>query len=407
MSFPDHTLPPHLDVRSRPRTALRRACFAAFLGLFLADLALSLWISRSGTLAGRPLPPFGAITNPRQREWIAREREALRIGANSTNPGSFDAELGWTVAPKRRSSDGRVCTNSLGARGEREYAPEKPAGILRAVFFGDSYTWCDEVDDASTFEAQLEALDPRIEAFNFGVAAYGTDQALLRWRRDGRALGADVACLGILLENIGRNVNRYRPLWYPASASNGAKPRFLVEGGELLLVPHGFATQRELFDAIEDGSVLTRLAEHEAWRDVPDLGLLRFSSFARIAGAWRAQRAREVKGLWLDEQGEARRVTLAIVEHFRAEALASGAKRVLVLLFPRQDDLSERSTQKGVYWRSAVRELESLGIEVLDLSEALAEVAVEQGPAQLYGGGHLSRAGNATVATTLRSALLR
>jgi len=183
-----------------------RAFLALLAGLVVVDIGLSLVVGRDGLLLGLPLPPFGAVTEPKQRAWI----EELRVEPKGI--GAFEAELGWSVRPNAVSADGKARTNSIGARGTREYALAKPAGVTRLVCVGDSYTWGDEVADADTFEAQLEDACRDVECINLGVAAYGTDQALLRWKRVGERLQPDVLVVGLLLENIGRNVNRYRPL---------------------------------------------------------------------------------------------------------------------------------------------------------------------------------------------------
>ena len=115
----------------------------------------------------------------------------------------------------------------VGARGGREYDAAPPPAVLRVAFYGESFVWGSQVDDGDAFPARLEALDPSIEALNMGVGGYGTDQALLRLRREGR-LGAQVVCMGIALESIGRNVNRLRALYFPPTRDFTAKPRFVL-----------------------------------------------------------------------------------------------------------------------------------------------------------------------------------
>jgi hypothetical protein len=393
------------------RRSWKKALLAVALTLALADVALSLATRRDGLLFGRPLPPFGAITHPRQREWIERARAEALDPVRATSPGVFDREIGWTVRASYASADGRVHTNALAARGVREYPRAKPAGTLRCVFVGDSFTWGDEVADADTFEAQLEAANPRIEAINFGVAAYGTDQALLRLRRDGFPLTPDVVVVGLLLENIGRNVNRYRPLWYPASGAAPAKPRFVLANGALELVPQPFATQIELCDAITDGSVLARTAEHEHWRADPGLGVLRVSSFARAGGVWLAQRERDVEHIWSEPEAEPFRVTLALLEACVRESRAAGAQHVYVLVFPRESDARTLVDGRTAYWSALTAELAARGIPCLDLGAEIAAAlrAADAAPSEprTYSGGHLSRASNAKVARALRDRLER
>ena len=387
---------------------LRRAAIAVLIGLAAGEIGLRIAIGSDGLLFGHPLPPYGALTQPGQRAWLAAERRAVDAEARSPSAHGtgFDAELGWVVSPDTRSDDGRVSTNSIGARGAREYPREKAAGSLRIACFGDSFTWCDEVEDSATWPAQLEALDPRVEAINLGVAAYGTDQALLRFRRQGRALRADVVCVGLLLENVGRNVNRYRPLWYPGSGSAAAKPRFRLRIGELVLVPHGFATHRELVEAIEDGSIRERLAEDEYWHEVPDLGVLSHVAIARVFGAIVADRAREVERLWRDPEGEPYVTTIALLQAFVREAHAAGARHGLVLVLPRKPDLEGFVDGGNRFWSGPVDDLRARSVDAYDLAFPLADEARARGVGHLFSGGHLSRAGNAIVARTVHEALV-
>ena len=119
----------------------------------------------------------------------------------------LDPELGWSVGPGGHgptyNSDGRGVRRASG----REY-PDLPApGVVRIVTVGDSFTHGDEVADQETWQAELERLDPRLEVLNLGVGGYGTDQAFLRWRRDGAPRGGQIAILGIWPEKICRNLN--------------------------------------------------------------------------------------------------------------------------------------------------------------------------------------------------------
>ena len=381
---------------AEPRRTRRvpRALAALLLGVVAVDVGLSAWIGSEGLLLGHPLPPYGAITHPRQRAWV----DELRIPPRGT--GAFDVELGWTVRTNATSLDGKARTNSIGARGTREYALDKPAGVTRVVCVGDSFTWGDEVGDADTFEAQLEALRPDVECINLGVAAYGTDQALLRWRRDGERLAPDLLVVGFLVENVGRNVNRYRPLWYPSSGAAPAKPRFVLAKNGLELVPQPFATGAELAGAIEDGSVMARLAEHERWRSSSSWWGV--SSIARCAAALVSDRERDVARLLRDEAGEPFRVTLELLRAFRA-------KRVLVVVFPREVDLEHVAAGERRPWSGLVDELRRSGIEHFDVSDELARLlaAHRTDPARPhpFAGGHLSPAGNALVARELERRL--
>jgi hypothetical protein len=368
------------------------------LALGLSDLAVSgLWL-RDGVFLGRPLPPFGVFPHPKQREI------AERMGEEPRGPWAFDAELGWTWRPSAASGDGLMRTNALGGRGPREYASEPPAGKRRAVVFGDSFVFCDEVAGEDTFEAQLERLEPDLECLNFGVSGYGTDQALLRFRREGRK-GAELVLLGLLLENAGRNVNRYRPLWSPETGVVMTKPRFVLDpGGALELLPQPYATRAELRAALLDGTVLARVAAHEYWLERPSFPGASFSSLARLASGYLAYRARKPARLWEDTAGEPFRVTLALLAAFRREALGSGAREALVLVFGARPEV-DLALDGRPYWGALFDELRRLEIPFVDLIAPLAERERAAPEDPLFGDGHLSPSGNAVVARVLQERL--
>ncbi len=380
---------------------LKRIFLALGLAVLAADLGTSLFLIRDGVFLERPLPPFGALTHPNQLVTLEK------MGAEPTGNWVFDRELGWTWRASRVSEDGLYATNALGARGPREYGPAPAAGTRRVLTFGDSFTYCDEVGPADTFQTQLEALEPGLEVLNFGVSGYGTDQAWLRYRRVGRELGAEVVCLGLMLENIGRNVNRYRPLWATRTGVCVTKPRFVLDGrGGLELVPQPYATRDELHAAILDGSVLERVAEHEYWLGRPTVPTGKLSGLMRLGAGFLAYRERSPARLWSDPAGEPFLVTLAVLEHFRREALADGARLAPVLLFPSKEDLARYALRDRPYWTELLAELERRGIPCVNLIEPLAARARQtrdtRGALRLYEGGHLSQAGNAIVASTLQ-----
>lgn len=377
---------------------LRRIALVLVLATLLGDGLVSLFLIRDGLFFERPLPPFGAITHPKQLATLQKMVEEPR------GTWTFDRELGWDWRPSSVSEDGLYATDALAARGPREYGRAPAPGTRRILTFGNSFTFCDEVPAEDSFQVQLEALEPGLEVLNFGVSGYGTDQAWLRYQRLGRGLGAEIVCLGLMLENIGRNVNRYRPLWATRTGVCVTKPRFLLgDDGSLALLPQPFATRDELHAAILDGSVLARIAEHEYWLGRPEVPTGRVSSLVRLATGYLAYRERTPALLWRDTAGEPFRVTLAILEAFHHQARADGARLAPVLLFPAMDDLLRFSLRDAPYWTALCAELERRAIPYVDFVTPLTARARELGgdPRPLYQGGHLSRAGNALVARTL------
>jgi len=344
-------------------------------------------------LAWRPLPPFGrgAI----QTQWLERTERELAQGAPPPGYCRFDAELGWSPIAGHVSPAKDIHVNAQGLRGEREYAPEPPPGMRRVIACGESFTFGEEVLDHEAWTARMEALAPDLEVLNYGVGGYGTDQALLRARREVRG-PADALLVGLMLENIGRNVNRYRPLWYP-SAQPAPKPRFVLDAGGLELVPQPFPTRAEFTAAVRSGEVFARLAPHEHWAASPVPTWMLGSMLVRLAASARGYAARELAPLWADTAGEPFQVTLALLEAFRPLAAELGGARLVVLVFPMRGHLEEARAGTRT-WATLLTALEARGIEFLDLSEVLVEAGRDGGPDDLYLASHYSPRGNDLVA---------
>src|SRR5690606_27800481 len=138
----------------------------------------------------------------------------------------FDPELGWTAPRGSRHGDDVYDTN--GARvGRAPIAHERTPGMRRIVAIGCSFTEGAEVAAHESWPARLELADPSLEVANLGVGAYGLDQALLRGRRDGRALAADAVWLGWLPSASPRLVTLYRPAQRHWGQLVAFKPRFV------------------------------------------------------------------------------------------------------------------------------------------------------------------------------------
>ena len=143
----------------------------------------------------------------------------------------YDPELGWVNRKSVRISDlygpGRtLTTNAQGFRAREDHAQAIPAGRYRIVCLGDSFTLGYGVDDTACYPAQLEALEPAIQAVNMGQGGYGVDQCYLWYRRDGAALDADLLLLAFIAPDFERMCTGRFQGEYP-------KPLLSAAGGEL------------------------------------------------------------------------------------------------------------------------------------------------------------------------------
>lgn len=167
----------------------------------------------------------------------------------------YDDKLGWTFRPNSLRQDGTFTINGSGFRAKREFTLDPPADSLRIALFGDSFTAGDDVGDDEVWGRQLEIrlneMGLKAEVLNFGVGAYGMDQAFLRWQEHGKRFAPDIVIFGLQPENLRRNLNVFRQLMH-GSGPPFSKPRFLLDDGELELVNSPTLPPELLIAAFED-----------------------------------------------------------------------------------------------------------------------------------------------------------
>ena len=328
-----------------------------------------------------------------QLERWTRRRDRLRKQPTRPGPSTFSSRYGWWNAPGTRGEQhgDTIVINDVGARSRRNLTDAPPPGALRVVCYGESFTFGSEVADGESWPAQLEEQSQgSLEVWNLAVGGWGTDQALLRFRDTREALAPDIVLLGLLSENIGRNVNRLRPAYWRAGGSQPMpKPRFLLQDGVLELLPQPYATELELFEAAVDGSLGLDLAPHEGW--APS------STPSRFWNWWRDFRVDRERAPWRrlwEERSEAYEVTVALIEAFAAEAAAIDA-RFGVVLYPTEADVEDN-------WRMEVAHeaLRALGVPFWDPFDTIQRMSNSGDP---YGDTHLTFQANAFVALDVGS----
>jgi hypothetical protein len=349
------------EARSARRAA---ASVAAVLAITLVLLEAALRVfTRSGTLGGFPLCPIDAA---------AAIRAARDVDFSKTYL-VFDAELGWVVGPLRRSLNGLYESTADGARRISAANDAEPGKPWFALSFGDSFTHGDDVPGDGTWQHAAAAKLGRAVA-DFGVPGYGVDQALLRYRRIAPRFPSDVVMIGLMADNIGRHLNRYRPFLSPEETVFFAKPRFTLEGDALRLVPQPFAT----LDGYFAPDVTTKLASlavgdpayEPAWYRRSPLDAFRTVRVARTVAAMRVARSPRWRALYDDPR--AAYLTITIVRDF-AKAIEADHRRAVVVFFPDRTFLEDALAGREILAAPLLRELVRHGIEVLDATPVLAD----------------------------------
>lgn len=282
-----------------------------------------------------------------------------------------DAELGWRMLPGvSKWGDGWSAaragtTNSRGFR-DAEWSEPGADGRRRVLALGDSCVFGFGVDQGERFTELLEC--ERVDVLNTGVCAWGTDQQLLLFESDGRALRPDVVVWVICMYNDLDDIRSDRKAGWP-------KPWFALARDTLQLQPprsdwwlawrsHSYLGEL-VMRGLEGGQQKQTFAP--AWREADAMPL--FAALARRLGAGVAKAGAQL---------------LAVIEPIGTEAPAPADARAV-----------------------AVHEaLAGAGIATLDLLPAFTAERAQWTGLRLSC-GHWSAAGHRVVADAVRAELQR
>ena len=405
------TDPPHM-LWDFLRYNLRPARLAKALLLVLAATCLLLEATaRIATTTGHNgMPRIGRFPLVPYRPPASLVEASIARGADSTYVVP-DPELGWTIRPggEQHGADGRTVyhANRQGVRGDpdREYALDPPLDKTRIVTVGDSFTHGDDVSDSETWQQALEAQRGDLEVLNLGVPAFGTDQALLRWRRDGRRVRAPLVVLGIWPENMCRNLGLMRYYLVP-SEGFATKPR-MVAGEHGLEVINSPVLERDAWIATLTRPEGQPLLAHDFWYRESETqpSFLHHFRALRVADSLLSllERRRTRERIYSGEEPSGIAITVAIAEQFARDVRAAGSIP-LVLLIPMRDLLDRHGAAAPVPLVAALREHD---LDVLDLGPPIAREAAAHGVERIFAaGGHLSAEGNRLLARELERELV-
>ena len=234
--------------------------------------------------------------------------------------------------------------------GERLRGKEYGRPLMAA--FGDSFTYCDQVGDAETWEEQLAGMLSG-DIYNFGVVAHGTDQAYLRFREESQRVGAPIMALCLITENINRIVNRYRPFYSVRTGYTLTKPRFILRGQTRELIENPVRNENEI-EKLLDPKFVESVGENDFWfrrsDDLPALGFpytgILFNKrfwleifHRRGGGQIDDVTPRPRANLWA--YPPARDLMFSILDSFMEESKAAGKKSFINVLPSRVEVLSQ------------------------------------------------------------------
>jgi hypothetical protein len=279
-------------------------------------------------------------------------------------------------------------TNARGFRNNDNVDVKVPAGKVRMICSGDSFTLGYGVDNDRTWCHVLTTLNDRLETVNMGQGGYGVDQAYLWYQRDGQGLDHDIHVFAFITIDFQRmqtdNFQGY------------GKPMLKLADDDL--VPDKVPVSKRSFYV----PWLTQNAEL-----IQQLKLVRAigAVIRRIGGGAESY----------VELGEEQTQKLARKLFADLQAVNREKNSVLVLVYlPVREDY--RAERPGP-WRRFVREVAAeKGIALIDLIEDYQKIPPEEVPSLFLGrdvmgfpdaAGHYSVKGNEVIAKMLYDRLLK
>jgi hypothetical protein len=296
----------------------------------------------------------------------------------------YDSTLGWVPRPNvdmpnQFGPGAFLRTNAMGFRADRDYSRNVPAGKIRIVCSGDSYTFGYGVGNDQTWCHRLMDLDARVETVNMGQGGFGVDQAYLWYKRDGVPLDHHLHLFAFVDEDFNRMES----------------DRFAAFGKPLLGLRHDSVVV--LNAPVPRTSAFLRWAERNR---AAIMGLHISRILGRTVGARRSPI--ETAGTAYEGLESTRRVASHIFAELARTNREKSSQLVLVYL-PRPIDYRQNTA-----WSRFVRdEAKRQGIVLIDLVDTLRRVPPQEVGALFLPDNHYSSAGNEFIARALYEQLQR
>lgn len=259
-------------------------------------------------------------------EFVVDDSDIARISK------SYDPVLGW-----------KSTFNT--SHGQRPQPVVYPDDIMAT--FGDSYTFCDEVNDDETWQSLLARRFNK-NVYNFGNGGYGVDQSYLRFKKDFPPLKTPVVVLGMITENFNRIACGYRKFYIPSTGIPATKPRFEIKNGRLVLIENPIRHVDDLVK-LKDQNFIEELSRNDFWYNQAGRPRFAFPFSALFFNKSIRHELRHGKpGDATDsaapvilkypfEQEEYRRIMYGILDAFVAESRALQAVPIVLYLPDRRD----------------------------------------------------------------------
>lgn len=321
--------------------------------------------------------------------------------------------LGWNVVANYRSKQHKI--NAQGLRSDHEYSRRAQKNIIRVAAFGDSFVYGNQVSNQDAWVTVLENEFKNIEALNYGVPGYGTDQAFLRYKSEGNELSPEIILICFTPVNLRRAVNRYRR-FISLKELAFFKPRFILDkNGKIKLLESPINTENDYKRLIQKPDRILEIGKHDQWYEkaIYENPFYDYSATVRLVTAvWLRiynrylEPDRLIKGDVFNKTSEAFKVQSQVIERFVNVVKKDGLVPVVVLL-PDYDSIQDVRNGSRAIYTPLVTYLKQKNILYKDTLKAfLKQNKNEKVDAWFVRGGHYSPAGNKIVANWLGRQIL-
>ena len=341
------------------------------------------------------------------REWtqvLTHRRSIWEKASREYGVFVIDETLGWTVG-RNRTGVGpfgeTYFSNEDGLRTSQQGSLLKNQSPgLRIAILGDSYTFGEDVSYEETWGHQLEKrLGSGVQVLNFGVPAYGIDQAYLRYLREVRQWHPDIVILSFISHDLVRSGMVYYWIGFPGAAVPGAKPRFSLVGEQLTPINLPLPSPQQIQSTSTIGGL--PFIESDSAYNPPDWEwhFYQYSYLFRFAISWSLNLTSTSYELDKDVQW----VSEIILKTFVHTVQAADSLPMVVFLpeYTEFRNSSRLPSERELLGRRVAREA---GVEFLDLTPCLESVVAV---GRFTTGWHYTPQANGAVAQCLQGEIVR
>lgn len=344
----------------------------------------------------------------------------------------FDPELGWVRKPNTSHAEtGRFGktewhTNEIGSR----FNPGHEHLPVKISCFGDSFTFCRQVNDDETWEFYLSQFS-QTNVRNWGVGNHGIDQSYLRLIRENERYPSETVIVAVVPDTISRILSTWKH-YYEYGNTFGFKPRFVLTENGLELLPNPIDEKDKFFKLYDYFSLLQKsdyFYVNKFMKEIikfpyvfsvlknpkRNLPLIFYNCIALLTGqheAFAARAKQKIMDINLDWRlklyNDPNAVELLVQIILKiSEYCSSRGISLIVAFLPQKDDILH-IRENHHFYLPVIERLSSV-VPVIDLAPELLQIEdLEQyySDDSIYG-GHFSKYGNQLVAQRLWAMLLK